>query len=71
MKNFIKEVEGRPYALSVKDMVLHRSTTARPTEIEENRGFFCSELIAKAFKYVGLMEPTEEACSNFKPVHFS
>lgn len=35
--------------------------------IEEGRAFFCSELVAKAYKCCGIMRPTNEACSNFLP----
>ena len=71
MDDFVAEVEGRPYSLSVKDMLMRRETTDRASVIQQNRGFFCSELVAKAYKYMKIMEPTNDACSNFKPVHFS
>lgn len=35
--------------------------------IEEGRAFFCSELVAKAYKCCGIMQQTDEACSNFLP----
>ena len=35
--------------------------------VEEGRAFFCSELVAKAYKCCGIMQPTDEACSNFLP----
>ena len=40
---------------------------------EEGRGFFCSELVAKAYKVCGIMSPElkEEASSNFLPVDWS
>ena len=34
--------------------------------IEEGRGFFCSELVLKAYKVVGLIK-TNQACSNWLP----
>jgi len=34
--------------------------------IEEGRAFFCSELVIKAFKCVGLLQ-SDEACSNWLP----
>jgi len=39
--------------------------------VEDDRTFFCSELVAKAFKVCGVMDNSEEACSNFLPSHFS
>ena len=35
--------------------------------VEEGRAFFCSELVAKAYKVCGIMQYTEEACANFLP----
>ena len=34
--------------------------------VEEGRGFFCSELVVKAYKCVGLFE-SDESCANFLP----
>ena len=35
--------------------------------IEDGRAFFCSELVVKAYKICGILQPTDEACSNFLP----
>ena len=39
--------------------------------VEEDRTFFCSELIAKCYKVLGLLKDTNEASSRFHPWHFS
>ena len=39
--------------------------------VEKGRTFFCSELIAKAYKVSGIMESTDQACTNFLPASFS
>jgi hypothetical protein len=39
--------------------------------VDKERSFFCSELVAKAYKICGIMSPTEDACSNFLPADFS
>jgi hypothetical protein len=39
--------------------------------VEEDRTFFCSELIAKAFKVLGIIEDDDKACSQFFPGSFS
>lgn len=39
--------------------------------IEENRSFFCSELVAKCYKVCGIMAQTEEASCSFTPADFS
>ena len=41
--------------------------TAERRLTEPGRDFFCSELVAKAYKCVNIMKPTEEASSNFLP----
>jgi hypothetical protein len=45
----------------------------RPSEnlVEEDRTFFCSELVAKCYKVCGIMAPTDEASSNFLPIDFT
>lgn len=43
------------------------SNEAQAKLIEEGRAFFCSELVVKAFKTCGIMQQTDEACSNFLP----
>ena len=39
--------------------------------MDENRTFFCSELVAKAFKVLGIMENDSKSCTSFYPKHFS
>ena len=35
--------------------------------VEDGRAFFCSELVVKAYKLCGILQQTNEACSNFLP----
>ena len=37
----------------------------------EDRTFFCSELVAKAFKVIGVIQNDETSCTRFYPKHFS
>ncbi len=39
--------------------------------MDETRTFFCSELIAKAYKVLGIIEDDDKASSNFFPGSFS
>lgn len=39
--------------------------------INEDRTFFCSELVAKACKILGMIENDKTSSSRFHPVHFS
>ena len=38
---------------------------------DEDRTFFCSELVAKAFKILGVIENDKTSCTRFYPKHFS
>jgi uncharacterized protein YycO len=40
-------------------------------KLATDRTFFCSELIAKAFKVLGIIENDTISCANYYPVHFS
>ena len=42
----------------------------KDNEIDEDRTFFCSELVAKLFKLTGIIENDETSCSLFYPHHF-
>lgn len=39
--------------------------------IQDDRTFFCSELVAKAFKTLALIEDDETSCTKFYPSHFT
>ena len=39
--------------------------------IAEDRTFFCSELVAKAFKFISIIENDDTSCTTFFPTHFS
>ena len=41
------------------------------TMISEDRTFFCSELLAKAFKCLGIIEDDDTNCARFMPHNFS
>ncbi len=59
----MKAVIGNEYAINMKKLIFARSSMK---ESLDKRKFFCSELIAKAFKEAGLIK-SELACSNFYP----
>ena len=39
--------------------------------MDEERTFFCSELIAKAYKVLGVIEDCKRSCANYYPSSFS
>ena len=68
LEQFLKEAIGQRYGIGSKKLmnrrtvVLNRSGTNRQM-IDEERTFFCSELMAKAFKVLGIMKDDGRSCS--------
>lgn len=74
LETFLGEVVGQKYGLS-KEKLMKQQTDIKSADsntlIDEDRTFFCSELIAKAFKLLGVIEEDETSCTQFWPHHFS
>ena len=78
------EAIGRNYKINLKQLIKPRETLSaigqggRPNMegedegllLDKNRQFFCSELVAKVFKCIGIM-PTNQSCGNYFPHHLS
>lgn len=67
LRHFIREVDGRPYKQNWLDLV--RAWQGSHTS-EDLSSIFCSELIAAAFKRMGLFS-NEISSNNFLPVDFA
>ncbi|OMJ70745.1 hypothetical protein SteCoe_31194 [Stentor coeruleus] len=63
LEKFLENVEGKRYSLNPTKIFKKRS----PGE-EEN--FFCSELVASAYKAIGVLSEDEKS-SSYLPLHFS
>ena len=67
LETLLKEVIGLEYSLSASKLTKQKSIKIQEgglnTLIERDRSFFCSELIAKAFKCLGIILDDEIACS--------
>lgn len=61
---------GNDYGLTVNKLVLRNKTTVAYTK-DEKRTYFCSELIAKAFKLAGVIQNDDVPSAKFFPVNFS
>lgn len=48
-----------------------KRTTEKTYQKDENRTYFCSELIAKAFKLAGVIKNDQVPSAKFFPVNFS
>ena len=72
---FVEEAIGRKYKFRVRDLA--RSATKKFSGsdgrqyVDEDRTFFCSELVAKAWKCAGVMEDNaDDGANNFMPADF-
>ena len=77
---FLKEAIGQKYELNMGKMMRRSTQTFKPSKnqdgterqlINEDRTFFCSELVAKAMKTLGILINDNTSSSRFHPVHFS
>ena len=71
----LNEIEGHSYALGYLKLKTRMSTALTADEanslIASDRTFFCSELVAKSFKCLGVIEDDLISCTTYHPVHFS
>ena len=70
---FVKANLGKNYFISLDKLVSNRSFIGKK---EEEVGFFCSELVAKVYKDLGLLtrnpkSPKFKPSNNFYPYHFT
>ncbi|CAD8124658.1 unnamed protein product [Paramecium sonneborni] len=64
IQEFIEKVYGQEFQLNIMKLLQQQSNGLI------NKGYFCSELIAKAYKYCSLL-PQQKASSQYWPVTFS
>ena len=69
----MKEAVGNRYGISTSKLLFQRNTIKpkKGNYIDDDRTFFCSELVAKAYKVLGIMEDDGKASSSFYPSSFS
>ncbi|CAD8099254.1 unnamed protein product [Paramecium sonneborni] len=71
--NFLEENLGNEYNLSVGKIFTFTSKIKKPNngeKVEQKRSFFCSELVAKAYKVIGLLDQGK-SCTQYYPKDFS
>eukprot|EP01017_Pseudomicrothorax_dubius_P016314 TRINITY_DN1850_c0_g1_i8.p1 TRINITY_DN1850_c0_g1~~TRINITY_DN1850_c0_g1_i8.p1 ORF type:complete len:269 (-),score=51.52 TRINITY_DN1850_c0_g1_i8:111-917(-) len=69
LENFVNNAYGKAYQISAQKLVNTMSIIAK-NESFEGRTFFCSELVAAAYKRVGLL-PAEISSTQYWPGSFS
>lgn len=65
LQRFVKSAVGRNYEFSFSKLLRKRSITTTP-EAEPGRSFFCSELIAAAYKRMGFL-PFDISSATYLP----
>jgi hypothetical protein len=57
LDEFRQQSSGKKYALNIKKIFTNKSEVfSQQANIQEDRQFFCSELVAKAYKVLGVMK---------------
>lgn len=75
LEKFLDECVGNKYALSANKLLQAKTMKFSVKQsrkfVAEGRTFFCSELLAKGFKIIGVFEDKGEASSTYYPSHFT
>ncbi len=70
LEKFLKNARGRKYQLNPLRLLQKYSSTDSVENLHENKGYFCSELIASAYKTLGLL-PRHISSAQYWPGTFS
>ena len=74
LETLLKEALGREYSLSVSQLTRKESIKHKNPDvkfIDKDRGFFCSEIVAKCHKIIGIIQNDNIASSQYMPNDFS
>ena len=69
LARWCEEVLGKPYHLSVSKLAKGGTPAEEGAPADGETGFFCSELVAHAYKTLGLL-PDERPAAGYWPVDF-
>ena len=70
LEQFLKKARGKKYQLDPLRLLQKYSSTDSVENLHENKGFFCSELIATAYKTIGVL-PKHISSAQYWPGTFS
>ena len=62
---------GHSYCLNFDKLAKNRSMKIPGKFMDAQRTFFCSELVAKCFKILGIIVNDDIPCSKYFPHHFT
>ena len=75
---FLDQAQGKEYGLGGNLLRTKSEKVINDADVEEedkliiaeDRTFFCSELVAKAFKILKIIEDDDISCTTYFPAHF-
>jgi uncharacterized protein YycO len=70
MEDFAQKVRGKKYKMNLVKIFRTKSNRDGAEEIKENKSYFCSELIASAYKRIGLL-PEDISATQYWPGSFA
>jgi len=74
LEQLLEEALGRSYSLDAGKLLRAKTIVAKGgdrTLVQKDRTFFCSELLAKACKVLGILKNDDISYAKFYPHHFS
>ena len=66
LEKFINEILGNKYSLNADKLFMRKETVVHKDSkklVNEGRDFFCSELLAKTFKILGVIQDDKTSCT--------
>ena len=67
--DFVEQVIGKKYNIGPRKLL--KRASMKMDSLEDNRTFFCSELVAKTYKMLGLIPDAKKSCSRYYPSSFA
>ena len=70
IESFVARTLGKGFELTLGKLFQFNSTLKRSEQEEQAKTYFCSELVARLYKEMGLLDP-EKSSTQYYPVDFS
>ena len=70
----LPEIDKQPYGLTVNKLQRKDSMELKDKDrkfVDRDRSFFCSELVAKMYKVLGIFKPDSKSSTQYYPHNFS
>lgn len=70
LEDFVRQTLGKPFKINPMKLLRNTNDQDHAGKIKESKSYFCSELVATAYKRLNLLDP-EKAASKYWPGEFS